>query len=179
MTNLNPPSGGSAACERRFLVLKFRSCLALILFALTSVVCGCGSARDQGVPQDWQVIEVAGAFTFAVPPGVRESDEQGIDSVVGIWRDERIEIVYDYGWYSSPLTEFDAQVTQAHDGLLDGRTARFIETPQLIAVHVPVVSGQSRFTLVVRFAEAADRDLGKAVIASVRFLAKSGDEVPR
>ena len=178
MSILNPLPDESAARGQRFLVLEFRSCLALLLFALTSAVCGCGTASEQAVLGDWQDIEVAGAFSFAVPPGVRESDEQGIDSMVGIWRDERIEAVYDYGWYSSPLTEFNAQVTHAHDGVLDGRTARFIETPQLVAVHVPVVSGQLRFTLVVRFAEAADRDLAEAVIASVRFSVRSGDEAP-
>ena len=174
---------------------RFELRIVSVLFCVGGLVSGCTMASSQEIPEGWRLIEVDRAFSFSAPESVRAQDAQVVDSlaatlsderIVGqevlirgpeleallrdlVARDERIEILYDYGWYSSPLTEYDDQLVSSSNDTLDGRPARFIETENLVAVHVPTVVDQTGFTMVVRFANPEHRDLGRADIASVRF----------
>ncbi len=154
---------------------RFELRLVSVLFCVGGLVSGCTMASGQEIPEGWRLIEVDRAFSFSAPESVRAQDAQAVDSLTATLSDERIEIFYDYGWYSSPLTEYDDQLVSSSNDTLDGRPARLIETENLVAVHVPTVVDQTGFTMVVRFASPEHRDLGKAVIASVRFESQQFD----
>ena len=148
---------------------RFELCIVSVLFCVGGFLSGCTMATSQEITEGWRLIELDRAFSFSAPQSVRAQDAEGVDSLAATLSDERIEILYDYGWYSSPLTEYDDQLVSSSNDTLDGRPARFIETENLVAVHVPTVVDQTGFTMVVRFANPEHRDLGRAVIASVRF----------
>ena len=130
---------------------RFELWTITLLLCWSVLMSGCSVASSQETPEGWRRIELEGAFSFSVPESVRAQEAQIVDSLAGSLSDERIDILYDYGWYSSPLTEFDAQLVASSDGSLDGRPARFIETENLVGVHVPTVVDPNRFTMIVRF----------------------------
>ncbi len=150
-------------------MFRFERCIVSMIICISGLVSGCTVASSQEIPEGWRLIEFDGAFSFTAPESVRAQEQQIVDSLAGTLSDERIEILYDYGWYSSPLTEYDDQLVSSSDGNLDGRPAKFIETESLVAVHVPTVFDQTRFTMIVQFNRPEDRELGRSVIATVRF----------
>lgn len=130
---------------------------------------GCEQSPHAAEDDQWRTLSIGAGVTFEVPSAVREIEGEAIDSLAGELADDRIEISYDYGWYSSPLAGLEKVAITSREGELDGRPARFMRTESVSAVHVPLVEGQMRFTLVVSYRAPAHLALAERIIGSVRF----------
>ncbi|HSJ30788.1 MAG TPA: hypothetical protein VK933_05095 [Longimicrobiales bacterium] len=113
--------------------------IALLIVVVLSAGCTTRGSSDGEAPAScaaptvdvsrWETVD-AGEFSFRLPPGLRESPVQGVDSKVGLFRtqDGAVELSYDWGWYSSDLSHDTATFSsyRACSGIIDDREALVI-----------------------------------------------------
>lgn len=147
-------------------------CLAAFVLAglVTLVFAGAAAQREY---------RIGDAFVFTGPADLSDTGAHGFDSMAGVRANPLMRVEYDYGRYSSDLSEFAGASTVRRAGTLDGREAWFVETPALAAVHVPAVRTGTRFTLLVFCSGRAQREQALALIHSIRFLPPTGPKTSR
>ena len=150
--------------------MRIPSITVFLCLALGLSHTGCSNA--EAPPQGWKIVSFKQTFRFQAPEALRDSNAQAIDSLAGTSRMQGKEVNYDFGWYSSDLREFADQIVQRSEEQLDGRTARFIETPTLLAVHVPQVRDRMRFTLIIYAKTDPEQQKAHRILRSVRFLSE-------
>lgn len=79
-------------------VLATTAILTVAIFALVI------HSRDR-LPDGWYE-EDTGPFTLVLPPDMRSVPEQGIDSFVGSYQSNRIDLSFDYGMYTNDLSDW-------------------------------------------------------------------------
>jgi hypothetical protein len=90
------------------------------------------TGAESGLAGDWKTIDL-GAFSFSLPPDMKPQPLQASDAFIsGSFQGEALQLEFDYGWFSSPLTR--AQLPHAGDPqsfseegtLIDGRQAKMV-----------------------------------------------------
>jgi hypothetical protein len=165
--------------------MNLRYSLAAISLGLllTGVVGGCtqtsseqagnepGSLDDRRLPDGWVTVDVRELFSFGAPPGIREKPVQGIDSLVGTYEIGEIELHYDYGGYSSSLTEYaplDGYTRK--DVLIDGWAAELVTTNAgNLGIVFPKVPSGAKLTLYARFKRPESSDVVRKILLSIKF----------
>lgn len=120
---------------------------------------------------------------LAVPVDMEPVALQGIDSEVGMFRGEALELSYDFGAYSDPLTNVpaDAQV-ETFD--VAGRSARRVsfalpdepDWAHVVAAHVPGIDDNApgnqerKLTVTVRCKSVDDAVAAHMIIDSITIL---------
>jgi hypothetical protein len=131
---------------------------------------------------DFQRVEAA-AFSFSVPTDFVDQDAQGIDSEVGIWsRDGNgtgIEVLYDYGWYSSPVADFvGAEVnTIDYSGFVGDfavvRELADAERRSIVGVYFPDVETDgfqgNALSMIVQHDDPNDEIIGRCIVGSIEW----------
>ncbi len=127
---------------------------------------------DEGRLSDARVtVDVRELFSFDAPPETKEKPVQGVDSLVGVYQIGDIELHYDYGSYSSPLTEFDR-----YDGymreevVIDGWAAELVTTDTgNMGVVFPKVPSGAKLTLYARFKKLESSEIVREILLSIKF----------
>ncbi len=169
----------------------------VVLAAMLAVGVACGgneeaSDADGGVKDagadahspcaadGWRHFDGQGDFSFRAPCSVTGGRMQGIDSLVGEYKDVGMAFGYDSGAHSSPLTEWSTLPGYLKSPTtIDSRSAYFVvaEDPAaadgltfLIGLHVPEVDGTGlRLTIRGGADSAARRDVLRAIFETVDF----------
>jgi hypothetical protein len=109
--------------------------------------CSGGTTPTQ-IPGNWSRVD-AGPFTFLAPPDVRATPLNGepVDSFVRKFRGQAVDLMFDYGLYSNPLSGEAHGNFHSHGETIDGRTATLVSytaKPEgefrfqyFVAVHFP------------------------------------------
>lgn len=123
-----------------------------------------------------------GAVTLRVPADCTPVDVQGIDSEVGRFVGDDLEIAYDFGVYSDPLThppdEADVETVD-----VAGRACRLItydivdeaDWERVVAVHVPAIDEQGpgdqerKLTLRMRCRDAEAVAVARRIVGSIEL----------
>jgi len=100
-------------------------------------------------PDDWVTVEVGNIFSLKAPPGTLFNEGAGSDSIVGTIDAPDFKLSFDYGVYSSSLTNEDHYKNyKSKEMQIDGVAARIvtannanqsIENSYLIGVHFPQI----------------------------------------
>jgi hypothetical protein len=142
-----------------------RSLLILPLLTL-ALMPGCDSSvAPPVVPPAWQTINVGRAFTFRAPPDVQTVPVQGIDSLVGQYTSDTLEIGYDYGMYSDTM---DRDGFASRSVTVDGKSARLVTRADLVGIHFPSVGDKTRLTITVR-GKGGDPKIAETILQSIDF----------
>lgn len=145
---------------------------------LLALLLSCGG-EPTAAPERWAPFEIAGAFTFRGPADLAPQPTAAVDSRTGRWRNAELEVFYDHGWYSDPLTGETWSGARRAEIEIDGRPAVLVTLERAIyddgldhvaALHVSDVGdGQTKLTLVVRGARPEDLERAGKILRSVRF----------
>ncbi len=102
-------------------------------------VCGIGFKKgwapsmqpmeDDTVNVGWQEIETRN-FIISLPPGWKFNQLQGIDSYVGEFVGEGMQLIFDYGWYSGDASQNNPSY-QVTIETIDGLEARLYSSPAI------------------------------------------------
>ena len=152
-----------------------------------------GFEEEEGPTSDWHGAEVAetncpgmdfqrveaAAFSFSVPTDFVDQDAQGIDSEVGIWSRDGIEVLYDYGWYSSPVADFvGAEVnTIDYSGFVGDfavvREPADAERRSIVGVYFPDVETDgfqgNALSMIVQHDDPNDEIIGRCIVGSIEW----------
>ena len=143
-----------------------KSLLPLVVIA---VLAGCEPSPPPpsvpSVPSDWQTIRANGAFTFKAPPDLKPEPVQGIDSFVGKYVSPTLEVTFDYGWYSDPMNR---EGYNSRGVTVDGKSARLVTRGDVVAIHFPKVSGNTKLTMSVRLKNAVPKT-AETLLQSIDF----------
>ena len=93
------------------------------------------------VPSDWVEVDSNCKFTFRASKDVLRKDVHGVDSCVGKHESESLSFGYDYGQYSSPLTEYKGNPNYSESTVsIDGVSAKLIacdeEAGRMVGVYI-------------------------------------------
>jgi len=125
---------------------------------------------------EWQRVQ-ASAFSFSVPADFVEDDVNGVDSEVGIWTGgNKVEVSYDYGWYSGSLGAMEGAENEAIDysGFVGQQTILRDDPQKWVAVYfgqVELDGGDqwNKLGLSVNFTDADDEIIGRCIVGSIDF----------
>ena len=150
----------------------------------TTVVSTTSVVSDNGAPDcvgdDWVAVD-AGPFGFWTPPDVRDEEVQGIDSLVGRYVGDGLEIMFDYGWYSPGIDElerFGATLTPIDLGdatgtyaTADGTAADFgaEHVTHLRVDRIPGADPSNALWMGVNYDDAELTAAAECIVGSVRF----------
>ncbi len=124
---------------------------------------------------EWKRVQ-ASAFSFSVPADFFENDVQPIDSEVGVWTGgNKIEVTYDYGWYSGSIRDMPGAENEAVDysGIVGERTIIRDGEGKSVGIYfgeVAEIDGQvDKLSMLVRFTDANDEIIGRCIVGSISF----------
>lgn len=150
----------------RRLDVSMRSHQKLLLpLVIIAVFAGCEPVSVPTVPQDWQTIRVDNEFTFKAPPGLKPEPVQGTDSFVGKYTSATLEVTFDYGGYSDPMNR---EGYSSRGMTVDGKSARLVSKDDVVAIHFPKISGETKLTMSVRL-KNADAKTAETLLQSIDF----------
>jgi hypothetical protein len=116
-----------------------------------------------------------------LPPGWVYEPRQGIDSFVGAYVGDGVELSFDYGWYSSPLPYEGDPAYEVYDETIGGVTAKIVRargTEGLTGVHFadvgasePPAAGGMQTSLTIAGVDLTpeQQDVALQIFRSVRF----------
>ncbi|OMH28028.1 hypothetical protein [Motiliproteus sp. MSK22-1] len=133
----------------------------LVLICFT----GCNGQTKAG--EDWLKVCPAEQFCFRYPPELKQSPQLIIDSIAGLYTSEDLQLSYDFGAYSSNFSELTSPDIQ--DITVDGREGKVFISGKIMALHIPAVSSQLRFSMQLLFRDDIDPKLGRKIFESVKF----------
>jgi hypothetical protein len=76
-------------------------------------------------PSTWTSVQ-NDSFSVILPPGWAYEPRQGIDSFVGAYVGDGVELTFDYGIYSDPLNYEDNASYNVHEETIGGLTAKIV-----------------------------------------------------
>lgn len=138
---------------------------------------GCTPATSIEPPLGWVQID-AGTFQFHVPPDVKATPVEGIDSFVGAYRGDVIAVGFDYGMYSDPLDYQSLPGYRLRHERIDGKRANIVSyySPSTensfdhaIAIHFPTVSGDHQLTVHATCRTANDCKTALTLFRTIEF----------
>ncbi len=167
---------------------RFPVSLALILLMSLGHT-GAAASDTNGVPLDWIAVHADTVFSMMAPPGTRFVRANGIDSFTGSLVGPDFELSFDYGLYSSPLTEHASDESyQVERILVQGKKAHIItsyvpgissDAPYFIGIHFSELEESSQGTMKLTIngsvASNDDYDVVKNAFISIHFGSNSSD----
>jgi hypothetical protein len=116
-----------------------------LISVIVILVASCKTKRNE-----WQTLDF-GVFKLKTPTNWTIVERQGIDSYVGGLTNGKDSLWFDYGWYSGDI---DDELIETHlfaKDTVNGLFAR-VATPSktgkgVIAMHIPKVKGDDKFTI--------------------------------
>lgn len=138
---------------------------------VSAVACSARQEIERNVPQGWNTVSVHNLFTFDAPPSINEIPVQGIDSLVGKYEIDGIELWYDYGQYSSTLEEYSDHPGYIRQKVtVDGRKADIVQTDDgHMGIAFSRVPGGSKLTLSASYSMPESGDTVRKILESVQF----------
>lgn len=159
--------------------------LAIIVLAV--ILSGCAGAQPPTIPPSWVTVD-ARQFTFSAPPDLRTVRVQGIDSFVGRYTNQTIDLSFDYGRYSDPLTGHHKQqpnYTTEHTKV-DGHRAVIVTFSYPVeqhafahctGIHFPDLgAGQTKLTIFARCATTNEWNVIRDSFRSIHFTRKDAEQ---
>src|SRR5690349_13873542 len=86
--------------------IPFISLLTIILLNWHSTPRQSSNANAPELKSGWKRVDAQGRFSFHLPETMQPQEVHGIDSYVGQYRNDRMQVLFDYGMYSNPLDTF-------------------------------------------------------------------------
>jgi hypothetical protein len=138
-----------------------------LLLLAAALVLGCDSSvsAPPPVPPGWQTVSSGKAFTFSAPPDLKPVPVQGIDSFVGTYASPTLEVTFDYGRYSDPMNR-EGYASRAVQ--VDGKSARLVTKDDIVAIHFPKITGETKLTMSVRL-KSANAKTAETLLQSIDF----------
>jgi hypothetical protein len=142
-----------------------------------AIVCSVEVVMSNG--QQWHQIAAGDLLTFSSPVALTPASERGIDSDVGGWRGEGLQIQKDSGPFADPLTRYaKGPSSRSAEETIDGQPARVVAFDQadgsrFTAVHFPNLpdagadARKLTFVVISRGDRTADEAL--RIVRSIRF----------
>lgn len=127
---------------------------------------------------DFQRVQ-ASMFSFSVPVEFADQLAQGIDSEIAIWASDSIEASFDYGWYSSPLSDLPGAETLPIE--YSGVAGEFVVVRDnagpngrnLVGVYFENLTDDAedpnRLNLVVQHERPEDEIIGRCIVGSIEW----------
>jgi hypothetical protein len=132
-------------------------------------------------PSTWHSVK-NDAFSVLLPPGWVYEPDQGIDSFIGSYCGDGIELRFDYGWYSDPLNFNDGRLYAVHEETIGGLTAKIVlsrDPSGTTGIHFAKVSSirpggtappiDVKLTLYGQDLTADQQDIVMQIFRSIRF----------
>jgi hypothetical protein len=160
--------------------------IALLILALIMLASLTYSYSSQGF-KGWKNIRVGEVFSFSIPSNLKVMDVKGIDSLIGSYRCEDLELTYDYGWYSDPLNYSNYPEYKEERVTIDGREAKIVtfkDTKQkqgltyVTGIHIAKVNtedeehGQNRLTMKISSKKRDMEKIAREIFSSIKFIKK-------
>jgi hypothetical protein len=162
-------------------VLVMKSNLAQTCLILT-LLCGCSAAppitktggKAVVVPSDWVTVDSTCGFTFQAPADLVRKNVQAIDSCVGQHESKTTTMSYDYGGYSSPLTEFASAPNYSESVVaIDGASGKLIACDEgndrFIGVYVADDGRGAKLQASVRCSTEACEDTARTILSTITW----------
>ena len=132
--------------------------------------------------------EDLGPFSLLLPTDMRKEEVQGIDSYVGKYTRNEMQLSFDYGWYSNAQNYYcDQPEYQESQIQLSGKPARIISFKNdnqvigndyryIAGLYVPNASGDEhehrsvdKLSVLIQFNNADDKAMANCILESVSF----------
>lgn len=157
----------------------------IMLLLVGSLLFGCTVQLPADAPppaQDWQKVEIKGRFSFSLPPEMKQTPVEGMDSLVREYASPHVRLGFDYGWYSDPL-DYPGRVDyQAGMVEIDGRKAKLVtfrsadaqtDFANFAGIHLADPGdGQNKLTMWARYQNPADLSQIKKIFQSIKISEK-------
>jgi len=130
--------------------------------------------------KDWKRIDLK-AFSFSLPPGVKERKVRGTDSIVWKYAGDGMELIIDLGPYGGKPSVYETKPEYREDQIeISGQKAVMIffrsdhpylrEQPYVAAVYFSEVgSKEAKLSLTVRATSRAGQDIANAIFRSIKL----------
>jgi hypothetical protein len=148
--------------------------IVLLITGLNSTMAG-----ESKPPELWRKVD-ATRFAFYLPPDFKDVPTQGIDSYVERYRGTDIDLSFDYGPYSDPLTHKEMPGYLVKPLKVDGKDAKIVSFrnpnasghrfPEVIAIHFPDLGdGKTRLTMYATCRDSLHYATVERVFSTLRF----------
>ena len=145
--------------------MRFFQTPLLLLAAALVLGCDASVSPPRPAPPEWQTVSAGKAFTFRAPTDLKPVPVQGKDSFVGNYASPTLEVTFDYGWYSDPM---DREGYASRAVQVDGKSARLVTKDDVVAIHFPKITGETKLTMSVRL-KGADPKTAETLLQSIDF----------
>jgi hypothetical protein len=132
----------------------------------------CCNSSQRTIPLEWKIVNEH-YFEFMVPRNMNKIEVQGIDSFVGRYKNESIDLSFDYGGWSDKLNDFPEGIRdfQSVQDTINGRRAKIVsysksDSRYFMAVHFP----EPGLTMYSATKSEIDLDTMARIFQSIRFL---------
>ncbi len=144
--------------------LSLLACSLVLLFMSTSP-----SAAEQD-QQKWLESCPNSHLCFEHPENLIPVKVQIIDSNAGQYHNDSLTLTYDLGWYASQFSEMSSAAIEPVT--IDGHCARILIQDSRMALSVPKISGQIRFSMLLEFKDKLQLEQGRRIFNSIKFAYK-------
>lgn len=137
-------------------------------------------AQSSVATSDWKRIDLK-AFSFSLPPGMKEKIARGIDSIIWKYADDSMELVIDLGPYSRRPEVYETKPEYRQEQIeISGKKAdmisfhsdnpNFREQSYVAAVYFSEVgSTEAKLSFTVHSKSRRGREVAEAIFRSIRF----------
>ncbi|HUR39073.1 MAG TPA: hypothetical protein VM222_06245 [Planctomycetota bacterium] len=166
--------------------MKLRGLRAGVVLAFLAIA-SCAQTESAPASPGWKTLTPISAFRVTVPSDLIEIPVKAIDSFVNHYKSSTLELDFDFGWYSSTLSEWkDPKVGEYSEELtvISGRQAKLVFSRveqdnvwiYVAGVHFPEVArdeGQvTGLTVTLESVQPIDPFLARRIFTSIRFPVK-------
>lgn len=157
--------------------------LSLLGFGL---LFGCSTNKiqpDHTTPTDWKIVNARGIFSFSVPKDLQEQAIQGIDSYVGEYKSQSMNLSFDFGMWSNPLDDSSQPQFQQLVTEINNEPAKIVlyTAPQtqteynyFAGVHFPSEKNPTgKLTMSVRCKDSESQKTAVKIFYSIKFLQRN------
>jgi hypothetical protein len=141
--------------------------LLLIVPLLTLFYITYSISKDNQQLEKWLELCPSNQFCFTHPKSLIPADVQSIDSIAGQLNSNSMTLTYDLGWYSSQFKELTSATSKPI--IIDGHHGKLLLQDKKMALTIPTVSGNIRFSMLIEFKNAVDLAQGQKILRSIKF----------
>ena len=166
------------------ITVRFLLLIPILIVSCNSIPLQTSKSSPSELKPGWKSVEAGGSFSFHLPSTMREQKVQGIDSYVGQYRNNNLQVSFDYGMYSAPMDKYSNEAEykeiKKKIGGLDAVVIFFRQTTPaskhryFAGVHFSHVGGDrntgiTRLTLHADFDRESDWETVQTIFESIRF----------
>ncbi len=139
--------------------------LVLVILSLFYIANSNGKVNHHKEP--WLELCPHNQFCFKYPKSLKPDNVLSIDSIAGQLNSDNMTLSYDLGRYSSQFDEF-TQVT-SEPIIIDGLHGKLFLGKNKIALAIPQVQGEIRFSMLIEFKNNIEEKQGRKIFKSITF----------